>query len=144
MVYKYKSESKMDAKLKAKWLKALRSGKYKQTPGVLESVNIEGGVITTTGNCCLGVLCRVLDLPAKPDGISGFCEIKFDNGTNYLSDSLLKQIGLTDTDQKHLAGMNDGEIERELAKTNKKHTFKTIANWIEKNIPPVKKVKKAA
>lgn len=43
----------MDKKIKAKWLRALRSGKYKQAKGVLRT---EKG-----GFCCLGVLCDVVD-----------------------------------------------------------------------------------
>ena len=38
----------MDADLKAKWLEALRSGKYEQTQGTLR----DGDAF-----CCLGVLC---------------------------------------------------------------------------------------
>lgn len=42
----------MDKKLKAKWVKALRSGKYKQqTSGRLKT--------THEGYCCLGVLAEV-------------------------------------------------------------------------------------
>lgn len=35
-----------------KWIAALRSGKYKQTTGVLRNDN---------GYCCLGVLCNIVD-----------------------------------------------------------------------------------
>jgi hypothetical protein len=42
----------MDAQLKAKWLEALRSGKYDQGTGQLRSNNCF---------CCLGVLCDVFD-----------------------------------------------------------------------------------
>lgn len=42
------------ADTKRKWLKALRSGKYKQTRGSLYD-DIDGGY------CCLGVMCKVID-----------------------------------------------------------------------------------
>jgi len=42
----------MDKKLKAKWVKALASGRYKQANGVLYDSGEKGF-------CCLGVLCRV-------------------------------------------------------------------------------------
>jgi hypothetical protein len=42
----------MDKDIKAKWVKALRSGEYVQTTDVLFD---EFG-----GHCCLGVLCRVM------------------------------------------------------------------------------------
>lgn len=43
----------MDAQLKAKWVRALRSGEYKQTTGVLRRTDTPG----LDGYCCLGVLC---------------------------------------------------------------------------------------
>lgn len=42
----------MDAELKAKWLEALRSGRYDQTTGQLRNGNCF---------CCLGVLCDVFN-----------------------------------------------------------------------------------
>lgn len=45
----------MDKKIKAKWVKALRSGEYKQTDSQLDRVD-EGGSVS---HCCLGVLRRV-------------------------------------------------------------------------------------
>lgn len=39
-----------------KWVAALRSGKYKQAPGILRKVNYSG---ETAGFCCLGVLCNL-------------------------------------------------------------------------------------
>jgi hypothetical protein len=42
----------MDSSLKQKWVRALRSGKYKQASGQLK---------TEDGFCCLGVLCDVYD-----------------------------------------------------------------------------------
>lgn len=49
---------KMKPEIKNKWLKALRSGDYKQTVGELHSS-------ASDGYCCLGVLCDI----AKQDGI---------------------------------------------------------------------------
>lgn len=49
----------MKPEIKARWLEALRSGKYKQGRGKLrQAVDVEGGA----EYCCLGVLC---DLAAK-------------------------------------------------------------------------------
>jgi hypothetical protein len=44
----------LDPDLKARWVEALRSGKYKQGKGALEKYNC---------NCCLGVLARVENVP---------------------------------------------------------------------------------
>jgi len=43
----------MDAQLKAKWVEALRSGKFAQT-----QLELHNG----SGHCCLGVLCRVAQI----------------------------------------------------------------------------------
>lgn len=52
----------MNPKVKQKWMKALRSGKYSQAKNVLKS--------TKGGFCCLGVLC---DLAAK-EGVGSWEE----------------------------------------------------------------------
>jgi hypothetical protein len=55
----------MDEKLKAKWVKALRSGKYKQAKDYLkteiEVFDDESGETSRNeiGYCCLGVLCEI-------------------------------------------------------------------------------------
>lgn len=51
----------MDAKLKADWVAALRSGKFKQAHIVLRA---------SGAYCCLGVLCRVAKIPIARDGRS--------------------------------------------------------------------------
>ncbi len=54
----------MDARIKAEWIKALRSGEYKQAKGDLRvRLDPEG---KEYGFCCLGVLC---DMYAKEKGI---------------------------------------------------------------------------
>ena len=44
----------MNKEIKDKWVKALRSGEYKQGRLYLQRDNLF---------CCLGVLCKVLDVP---------------------------------------------------------------------------------
>lgn len=51
------SETRMNKKIKAKWLEALRSGDYKQGKGQLRNEK--------NNFCCLGVLCN-LHAEAKP------------------------------------------------------------------------------
>ncbi len=61
--------TKLDARIKKRWINALRSGKYKQAEGALN--NGKGGF------CCLGVLCDLFakenktswDLDPDPDGL---------------------------------------------------------------------------
>lgn len=59
----------MDATIKAQWLEALRSGKYKQGKGALHNKSDDS-------YCCLGVLCEVMGvpkfLPATNDSRSHF------------------------------------------------------------------------
>ncbi len=102
----------MDAALKTKWIKALRSGRYKQAPGLLQS--------KTGANCCLGVLCRVARLKKKKIGMYlGF----LDNGSDYIF-NLPGKFSLK-LYEPILIRMNDKEG----------RSFSEIADWIEANIP---------
>lgn len=51
----------MDQKVKADWVAALRSGKYKQTTGVMYRSVMEHH--HPAGYCCLGVLASILGTP---------------------------------------------------------------------------------
>lgn len=105
----------MDKKLKTKWLKALRSGRYKQTRGTLYDGE---------GYCCLGVLCRVAKLRARR---SPYDSVNFyyrgDGDNHYLPGSFGKEVGLLQASQKMLGRKND----------NSGWSFKQIADYIEKH-----------
>lgn len=111
----------MNKKLKAKWVKALRSGKYKQGRGQLYNPK-------TKRYCCLGVLCR---LGGRDDEflMSRRCE------THGLLDANLYP---DDESAQQLAFMNDG-LDENNAKIHrmpvtKRHTFRQIADYIEENL----------
>jgi hypothetical protein len=105
----------MDAKIKRKWLKALRSGKYKQGTGALRS---DGSY------CCLGVLCDVAgaEWVGSEDGDAAAWAGQW--SAQDLPASLRIHTGLSWPDTHHLMVMND-ECEE---------SFSAIANWIEKNL----------
>lgn len=103
----------MDPKLKAEWVAALRSGKYQQTSGILES----------NGNyCCLGVLCRVAgkpihtdpDAPLRCDSYHDFIKPLLGDGTYDTFDGITGALIIK----------ND----------NDKLTFPQIADWVEQNL----------
>jgi hypothetical protein len=103
---------KMDKKLKAGWLKALREGRYKQGRGCLHNAD-------NRTYCCLGVLCRVAKLK-KVDG-----EFFYGGETeySYLPPPFQEKLGMDRNTMKDLARRNDnGE------------SFKEIADFIEKNM----------
>jgi hypothetical protein len=79
-------ETKMDAQLKAKWVKALRSGKYKQARGRLKNPR-------TGGFCCIGVGMLLID--KKYDLVDG------------ITSNAARRLGLTDDEQSKLVDMND-------------------------------------
>ena len=126
-------------KLQKEWVKALRSGRYKQTTGVLCNLN-------TGGYCCLGVAGRVCGIPkAKLTGIG-------DLGDRDYLEVAKKKLRLRDSSGRllkphevspynvytHLTGLND----------NAKLSFKEIADLIEKDpenvfLPPKKRAQKA-
>lgn len=108
----------MDKKIKAKWLKALRSGKYKQGDGYLYQVCGDEHRF-----CCLGVLAHIASpVPwRRAPGHSGV--YMFNGDPSLLPKSFRAKIGLDEEAQDDLARMND------VGKS-----FKTIANWIKKNL----------
>lgn len=121
---------RMPAKLKTKWLKALRSGTYKQAKGTLYNPK-------TAGFCCLGVLQHVEE--------KGCVEVdSFDNYCDVPSVQWMDAHGIElDLDAGHwsveedaqiecLINMNDGSKNGSKVISAKK--FTTIANWIEKNV----------
>jgi hypothetical protein len=68
-------QPKVDDKLVKKWIKALRSGEYKQGRLVLRERNIVNGE-TTYRHCCLGVLADLMKVQWETDhfGRIGFSE----------------------------------------------------------------------
>ncbi|HSW91758.1 MAG TPA: hypothetical protein VLG09_03880 [Candidatus Saccharimonadales bacterium] len=108
----------MKPSVKEKWIKALRSGKYKQGSAHLYDA-------ATESYCCLGVLAEIevgsVDAARRP------------TGEEFLAPQFLERFGLTEDEQRHLSKLNDGSpfafngpIEQ--------HSFEEIANYIEKNL----------
>ena len=106
------------------WIKALRSGKYTQTQGLLGCVNSQGEEF----NCCLGVACRVLGEECAFDEFTEVLE--YGGMRNLLSKAQLKKLGLTHDQVDYLVDLNDGEDGVGGA------TFDEIATHIEQTILP--------
>lgn len=99
--------------LKNKWIKALRSGDFKQTTGSLKTLD---------EYCCLGVLCEISSkLPFSDDGY--VFPDTIDQAAGSIPRYGLERIGLTIEAQDILIGRNDGGS-----------TFEDIAIWIKQNI----------
>lgn len=98
----------MDKLLKTRWVKALRSGKYKKTTGYM----MKSGV----GFCCLGVLCDIQKVNWE--------ETLRLNTSNIDSAFPNKKLsgGLDDQQQECLANLNDSG-----------HEFDYIADFIERH-----------
>jgi hypothetical protein len=125
-----------------KWVKALRSGKFKQGQGTLKQFNKQG----QTQHCCLGVLCELYNNTMKKNKKKTLPEKVCDNDRDFsygysrfggkkedLPKDVMKWAGIGNSmgefttddpvyDQYNLADLND---------TGRK--FKTIADIIEKN-----------
>ncbi len=104
---------KVKKQLRDKWVKALRSGKYKQGTAWLRKHE---------QHCCLGVLCEVAGYTnisnARTMDARGLRKLRDDCGLG------TQRTGL----QKSLIKLNDDEDA----------SFKRIASWIERNIPVTK------
>lgn len=113
-----------------KWVKALRSGKYKQGRGRLNTAN---------NFCCLGVLCdisKVGEWKAIPRK-----EEEYVKGAKYYSTNELR-YGQLPGDVMKLAGMQSGtgginfpkgELRLTTLNDIRKRSFKQIAAFIERN-----------
>lgn len=115
----------MNSEIKDKWLKALRSGKYKQTTGVLKA---------SDSYCCLGVLCDVYSKTKKKSGI------KFDDFNQFFDGENLKLSILSDRiiNWAELSG-NEIEPSRDnhatlMVLNDSGKTFLEIADIIEKHL----------
>lgn len=112
---------KMPKELKAKWVKALRSGKYKQGRGRLYNPE-------TASFCCLGVLEHIC--------LNGNVETYDQEDAPFRllpSIEFYKSFGIGDyddvvTDEGTLSNMNDG------SNCAKPKSFRAIADFIVKNI----------
>jgi hypothetical protein len=102
---------KIDPEFKAKWVPALRSGKYKQG---------RGSLVCDEKYCCLGVAGVVSGL--KAEDMDGFVDF---NGDELGLETTLVPSELRHAALSHeLICMNDSEDK----------TFEEIADWIEENL----------
>jgi hypothetical protein len=127
----------MKADIKKKWLKALRSGKYRKARGALRK---------STGFCCLGVL---TDLYIKETGKGEWGKYQdgdyhFRHETGALPAAVRRWSGIRSEDphskvkrkEEHgggfcsLAILNDGSPDAGI----KPHSFKKIADIIERDL----------
>lgn len=101
-----------------KWIKALRSGKYKQTSARLRDKE---------GFCCLGVACDLAfkDLNKKPVYEPCWGRYTYDNSSGVLPITVQEWLGVKDeninTNRGYATEMND----------DKKYNFKKIADIME-------------
>lgn len=93
----------MDQAIRDAWATALESGEYAQGSDYLRT----RGSDDKHAYCCLGVLACVLELdwnsPSWKKGLPT-------DPTELLSLEVLEKVGLTDTQQKALAGLNDRAV----------------------------------
>jgi len=133
----------MDAQLKAKWVEALRSGKFKQGEGRLHEPKEDSF-------CCLGVLASICGAEFGPVKVD---EGDDDGPTQYdyeatIDGYLISEpqseefkteftIKLGIPDQHELIARNDGHrlLDPGHPEHLHKHTFAEIADYIEANIP---------
>lgn len=107
----------LDPEFKAKWVAALRSGRYRQAEGVLKD-NTDPKHLKY---CCLGVACNLINRRGweKMD----YDVPSFDDSQFVMSADTRKQIGLSYQAQKGLVKRND-----------RGDTFDQIANHIERRL----------
>ena len=109
----------MDAAIKGRWVKALRSGEYRQCQNKLHD---------GLGFCCLGVLC---DIEIDTDWVFFDYYWKLPNTPNSTIPTIFGSLpcwfrdkcDIRELDESHLTDMNDDG-----------KAFAEIADWIEANL----------
>src|ERR1041385_9228220 len=114
----------MNAKVKRLWLKALRSGKFKQVKGWLRKPTNGGD---TYSYCCLGVLCEVYH---QHQGRGSWRDHRFGDRVGYHSALLPPSV-------REWAGLDDADpvLGRKLTASilnDRGKSFNFIADRIEK------------
>lgn len=103
----------MNPEIKAKWLEALRSGKYQQIRGRLRSINGDA-------YCCLGLLCEIT---------GGMPDEDWEKNSQSISLPVLCDSGLYVSKDDYLCAA------RILSSRNDSgFSFEQIADWIEANL----------
>ena len=114
----------MDKKLKAKWIKALKSGKYKKGDGALKKK-----VERRYTYCCLGVLCDIVNPNRwrKGDAKNNWdVNYKFESGeqdSGVIPDKDLDKLKIKYHDMRELIQINDCCID-----------FKDVITYIKTNL----------
>lgn len=103
----------MKASVKARWIEALRSGKYQQAAHTLRKPD-------SNEFCCLGVLCEIEGMDWAKDS-SGFYK-----ASQSVTPTPVRQANLSAQQAHRLADMNDAG-----------RSFEEIADYIEREIPPL-------
>lgn len=139
----------MKQNIMKQWIKALRSGKYKQGTGTLKQYDSKGNA----QHCCLGVLCELYNETMKKNKKKTLPEKIYDNDSDFShgysrfggkKEDLPKEVkdwaGMKNSMGEFYTGITyfgDYEVEKireslaDLNDTGRK--FKTIADIIEKN-----------
>ena len=110
----------MEKKLAMRWVKALRSGKYKQGTDLLCDAKNQ--------YCCLGVLARVKGI--KKSSIIGVQDLLDFDDDNNLYCGLNDDLGRAFEGSIKIAGVTYGSLS---SANDCGVSFKCIATWIEKN-----------
>lgn len=107
------------------WIKALRSGEYKQGKALLNYIDLDD---KETKHCCLGVLCDILEVPKTKEYKSDLNMERFVyhfgsiNEASFISMRMENQLKDYELCADKLAEMNDSGV----------RDFKHIANYIQK------------
>lgn len=119
-------------KIQKAWVRALRSGKYKQTQSNLTKVDSNG---TATTHCCLGVLCELAVKAGVPIAVKNECAVRTYNGSEgSLPIEVRTWAGLRsscgDFEPCIIAGEKCSDLSE--VNDNAEKSFKFIASFIEK------------
>lgn len=108
----------MNKKIKNKWVKALRSGKYKQGTEALKITHDGDG---EAAFCCLGVLCDIVG-----------DKVSIKQGLDLPRNSTLKKVGLPTVDKHDPFSDTNGVVVKLASFNDGGRSFNWIASYIDR------------
>lgn len=124
----------MKADIKERWLKALRSGEYSQTPGQL-GVETSNNEDNANGYCCLGVLCeiavedKIVTREVTPTGTVKYIASNTDVQSMVLPQAVVAWAGFKDENPTLDTNDFDVQVENQIREKTTLSELNDYAKW---------------
>jgi hypothetical protein len=129
----------VNTEIKQKWVKALRSGEYKQGQHRLRTLDfdnkVDGPRHVVVGYCCLGVLCDILSKEGQGRWDGEFFKFEEHKSNSTLPASVAQYLEMPENPMVDYDGEDHHAMRDSVAELNDGYySFEFIANLIEQQL----------